>query len=276
MLSFLFSIYIFIIIAVLINVIFGNYIPETGIDTIIANFNVPLWEFIGETGEKLQFYTFVTTFPLLYILFYKVLKNTKIEITPIAYKLIVITQIFSTALLTIFLTITTLKQEENHYFSLSQNPIALILFSGLLFGSLCLWIKGSQATKKKIKLILLSTAVLTFFQIAIIYRTPFYDLTEACVNHFSAYYTPIYKVFSSQVIGKDFVNLYGFYPYIYEPFLKIIQPVTISKINLINVFLIMLTLFYAAVPIYFFIKNKVIGFTFFMAYVYCFYIINII
>ncbi len=81
-----------------------------------------------------------------------------------------------------------------------------------------------------------------------------------CQHHFYAWWYPVYKVYSGNTIGVNFNNIYGFYPYIVVPVLKILGGVNQHSVSL---FYALAEGFIATayfVFCYRFIKNKLLAF----------------
>ncbi len=274
-LSFLSSTYIYLIAAFVIYAVFRNYMSFKDVDFVVNNFNMPLYYFLPEKAEKLQYFALITGFPILYLIFYKIWESVKLNITEKLYKSVVITEITSATILVLFLYKASLNR-HNFFFTLINNSLEIIILGAFLFYLLYVYQTGS----KKIKIILNTLLGIIMVSAAItigsIYYTPVYDLSASCRHHFSAYFSPIYKVLSGQVIGINFENIYGFYPYIYELILKPIKNISVSHINMINVFLILSSFLFAATTFALNIRNKIVAFVFMLTYIYYFYIFCIL
>ena len=108
-----------------------------------------------------------------------------------------------------------------------------------------------------------SAVISLSFLIFVFYAVSRYDYsaTELYHNlhHYNAWWFPIYKVGSGMTIGTDFTNLYGFYPYLVVPVLKLLGGVNQHSLSLYMAFVFTLM---AACLIGFcgrFFKNKLLG-----------------
>ena len=87
--------------------------------------------------------------------------------------------------------------------------------------------------------------------------------------HYYAWWYPVYKVYSGNTIGVDFNNIYGFYPYIVVPALKLLGGVNQSSVSVLYALLICFVATSYFVFCYRFINNKLLAFiTAFAASVY--------
>lgn len=86
-----------------------------------------------------------------------------------------------------------------------------------------------------------------------------YQMHKVNFHHFYAVWYPIAKVNAGQTVGVDFNSLYGFYPYLAIPILKLLGGVNQTSAS---IFITILLVFVAAVYTAFsfkFIKNKVLA-----------------
>ena len=274
-LAFLSSIYIFVIAAFFIYAIFRNYMPFDNVDYVVDNFNMPLYYFLPEKAEKIQYFSLVFGFPILYTIFFKVWTNVKLNITENIYKTVQIIEVFTTIFLTLFLYKESVFR-HNFFFTLINNKIEILITSIVFFLLLFFYQKGKAKTRNILKILISCIFLYGLVIVGQIYQTPVYDITASCRHHFIAYFSPIYKVLSGLTIGIDFENIYGFYPYIYELILKPFKVITISKISFINTCLIISSLIFTAITIAINVKNKILGFVFILSYIYYFYIFSIL
>ena len=274
-LAFLSSIYIFVIAAFFIYAIFGNYMPFDNIEYVVNNFDMPLYYFLPEKAEKIQYFSLVFGFPILYTIFFKVWTNVKLNITENIYKTVQIIEVAATIFLTLFLYKESVFR-HNFFFTLINNKIEILITSIVFFLLLFFYQKGKDKTRNILKILISCIFLYGLVIVGQIYQTPVYDITASCRHHFIAYFSPIYKVLSGLTIGIDFENIYGFYPYIYELILKPFKVITISKISFINTCLIISSLIFTAITIAINVKNKILGFVFILSYIYYFYIFSIL
>lgn len=273
-LSLLSSIYILIIVACLIQALFGNGLTCDGIDYILKNFNLELRYFMPEKAEKLQFFTLSVMFPFLYIIFFNIYQRIKsIQITETVLNAVQICETAGVIGLVVFLHF---KAPQDYFFIVIKSIPEIMFFLVVSFWALWKYQNGTKKSIAIINSVLILASFLILKSLFGIYYTAVYDLTSSCLHHFSAYFSPVYKVFSGLVIGVDFDNMYGFYPYLYELFFKFTNGISIEKFSLINTVMIILSILFASVPLLLNIKNKVLALVFMSAYVYYFYVFNLL
>ena len=79
------------------------------------------------------------------------------------------------------------------------------------------------------------------------------------LHHYYAWWYPIFKVGSGQVIGVDFHSLYGFYPYIVVPILRLIGGVNQRSATLFVLMLFVIISFCYYLFSYRFIEDKILA-----------------
>lgn len=261
--SFLYTSISLIFIGILIKLFVHDVLD---VQFISAHFNLPLSEFVAEKSEKIQYYLLTFLFPFIYIFMFKLVSKFKSS-KSFDKKFLFISALEFILAVFIFIDLNFLDSEK-YFFKIHSSYliIAMLLVVGLYLTYL--YQVGTVKFKKSMDIVLYS--ILAFFLAVVfwIHFVPSYAYDYINLHHFESYYYPIYKVFSGLTIGYDFNCLYGLYPYIYEPFLKLTGGVSIPKISFISSFLIILSSLSIAAALWFYIKNKVLYFLSVVSFVY--------
>ncbi len=274
-LAFIFSVNFTIIFAFLIKYIAGIFFPDCVPENITEHFNLYVMDFRPENAEKIQFFGCLIFFPIIYMLFIKILDKVLVKVNNKLFNLIAFLEIIIPLLLTVFLCVNIDNDALNILYLGIKSPILYLAWAIISLLLIYLYEKANKKLKYTINtgIGLISAAV--FYTIAKLYYTPTYDFSEASIMHFASYFSPVYKVYSGQTIGVDFTNLYGYYPYFYNIIFKIFNNASVSFFSLINSLLVCLSTFFVFITIFLNVKNKVLAFNFFLTYVYLYNFANI-
>ena len=113
--------------------------------------------------------------------------------------------------------------------------------------------------RKIIGFICLMVCVLSALYVSNLYLTGTPLLNRETLYNFDVYYYPVFEVFNGKVLSLDFNNIYGFYPYILAPILKLTGSISIQKFSLITAILVLITLMSLLAVVWINIKNKLIA-----------------
>lgn len=233
------------------------------------NFALPNNSFVSEKAERLTYIINTLLFiPLFCLSFVAVKKYFKPKDD------IKFLNNFSalTSILLILFLITAIPFALHFYFGINmqfiiKNSALIILF--LFTAGACYYFKdknffeGKTFTAISLILLLLCMAKILFFFPTVIMDQSFMD-----AFHFEAFSYPIYKAEQGLILGNDFRNIYGYYPYFYALLSNIIGAMSTFKITLINAFLLLITWLCGIFYIYKITKNKLFAFLLSIVFIY--------
>ncbi len=224
------------IIALIIN-FFIKDAPDTAF--IAQTFSLNLQYFKPESAEKYAFFISTFLFPFIYIYARHFTAKLKFEI-PQKY-IVLVQSLFIFPITALFFIICN----SSLFF-----PSVLTFTAAFFTAAAVMYILPKiKFTKKAYWTIAVLLCILT----AYICYTPVILFDK---GHFTAYFAPIYKVYSGLIPAVDFNNLYGFYPYIWQPLLYISGGADLAKISIINTVLVCCSLLFIAGFLYLTVRNK--------------------
>ncbi len=217
--------------------------------------------FFPERVEKLQFIICSVLFPLLYVITYKIYEKYGNKANLFVYA-----NYCSWSVFTFLACLTFISLNKNHdalqLFMLFNKDISiLILLLIIIFSPIPLVL--SEKVKERfpsIKIFPATVVVILAVWVIYLFFTKTYDyMGEGLLHHYDAYFYPVYKVYSGQVLGLDFHDNYGFYPYLIVPILKAFGPITIASFSLFMGILSAITFVSFSCFIYKICRNKFIA-----------------
>ncbi len=246
-------------------------LTQEGLDLnfIHNNFAVPDYLFVSERAERLTYIINTLLFiPLFWLSFKAVEKYIKIK-DDIKFLNI------SSSLITIILVMALfagIPYALHFYFDVDlfliiSNFILIIL---LLFTSCaCYYFKDRAFFNTKTFLVLSLIFLFVYiFKILDAFPTEIMDQSFIEAFHFEAFSYPIYKAENGLILGADFKNIYGYYPYFYAFFANIIGPLNTMKITSLTAILLLITWACGIFFIYKITKNKLFALLISIVFVY--------
>ena len=235
-------------------------------DYIVKTYNLPLYFFIPEKPEFCQYAFTSIAFPILFCIFYKLASLIKIKLgNPILFT----TYFFETAIMitVIYIASKVLPKEWAEW--IFDQKIILFILLFLIFQMLFLKLKRII----EVILFFLGACVILFLSWLFVTNT-FFMNNVASVMHADAYFYPVFEVFHGKTLVVDFNSLYGFYPYIIAPILKLF-----GNISMLNFSIFVAVMIFIAFGSIFFVlwqnvKNKILVLVSFCSIIYvtnCFY-----
>lgn len=231
---------------------------ELDVDYINEKFIQPNSQFVAEKSELLQYIILTVSFPILFIIYFFLMKNIKYKENTNIEK---ISRIINVVILftIIFIILAIIIKQRLFYMehSLYKYNVVLLVILYILFLIALKIYKG-----KNIKLI--NGLVYAFIAIIIgfisyLYINPTYEQSNFMIIHVDAYYYPIFKIISGLIPGVDFNSIYGYYSYFYSMIMNIFgngdNIYLFSCIIAVTVFIMLsnITLFLNK-----FVKNKIL------------------
>ena len=114
-----------------------------------------------------------------------------------------------------------------------KNKLPLVLICAFfLFAVAFVHLRGRLRTANEIAAVIVSVAFLFFVLWAVGKFNYMFSYSSYNLHHFSAWWNPIYKVGSGMTLGDGFNELYGFYPYLVVPVLKLFGGVNQESLTL--------------------------------------------
>ena len=214
--------------------------------------------FWPEAPERARFIMTTVLFPVFFVSFYWFVSKVKIQRSLILFAGYIFPVVLFFEIFVFFI-----ENAANQY--IFQNslfykaPLPAVICSIFLFAILWIPQQKYQNMRKIIEFICLAACVLSVFYIFNLYLTGTPTLNEQTLYNFDVYYYPVFEVFYGKVLMVDFNNVYGFYPYILAPILKLTGSISIQKFNVITAVLVLITLLSLLAVVWINIKNKVIA-----------------
>ncbi len=247
-----------------------NHLDES---YILANFVVPLADFVSERSEKLQYMICTVSFPVLYLVFHFALRKVRWSVSEANVQRI-LSVLFIAAVFGILWIVyikpfyldafsLRLKSHYQYEFVLNRLTATDILFAGGcgVLCCLCLYYYAKKPGHRTIDrlLFLVGLAFVLLAAWRYVTKTYIFDGDWFTTYHFDAYFYPVYKVYSGQTPLIDFKNLYGFYPYFLAPILALMGGATMYHFSLITAALVaacFLSIFFSMTLL---LKNRLIS-----------------
>lgn len=241
-----------------------SFVPnKLDMDAIAAKFVVDTNEFLSERSEMLQYMVCTVAFPIFYIFYVFLLRKFQFnrfhldaEKMQQFYNLLFL---FSACAITLIVALNPFYLSA---FQISDTNLSRTLFP-ILFGvcgPLCVfWLeKKPRAQILNIALYLIGAFFVMLVAWYFVTETYVFDDGIAVMNHFDAYFYPVYKVFSGQTPLIDFKNLYGFYPYFLAPILSLMGGATMYHFSIIMAVLVAVSFLSVFTSLYLLCKNKLL------------------
>lgn len=230
-----------------------NFIPnEQDTEYIESTYIQQISSFVPEKSEFIQYAVLTVSFPLLFILFYKIIdnkiniKNNKVE-KYIDYVIVIgilLLSVIIFAIKNVYIEQTILK---NNFILFC---IGLIIISGIM-------VLYSKHQNKIDTLVYLMIAILIGI-ISWAHINPSYDQSLYMIHHVDAYFYPIYKINSGLVAGIDFNSIYGYYSYFFSFMMNLFNQHSMLFFSIIIAILICISLGGLAIFANKLIKNKIV------------------
>lgn len=248
-----FTFIITIIIMIIVGYMIYVMIPNTlDIEYITTNYIKSISYFEAEQSERIQFVVLTISFPILYILIYKIMQKIQIKVKDYKRTYNIFTTINVVAIA--ILIINIIKKEL-----LIQSVLVGIIYI------ICFKIYNITKSKKIIKYCLYFATTLIICIISYLYINPTFEQLRYISHHVDAYYYPVLKITSGLTPYIDFTPLYGCYSYVFAFLQTIFNDNSLLFFSIINAIIVAIVLINFALIINRVIKNKVIAFTTFLA-----------
>jgi hypothetical protein len=215
-----------------------------------------------EPYEMLQYALFIVLYPVAFLLFYRWFSNLKCKSRE---KALVYYNLANMALPFVILAIMLFAyyiMYGVYYDEFGEmQPSSVIVSVGAAY-LLSLIIKSSnKLDRKKQKILFFVIMIFTavFYLTRALRLDVFHLQTEYHQHHFYAWWYPIYKVLSGKTAGVDFENIYGLYPYLAAPVIKLLGGANAKSFAIyFAICLLSVAAGYFAF-MYVFVRNKVLG-----------------
>ena len=239
---------------------FLKYVPnDIDMGKINAVYFINPISICPEAPERAAYIMTTFLFPTFFVLFYLLVSKIKIKQSVILYSGLIFPVVLFLEIL-----ICYIENAANPYiFRISllyKAPLLTIICSIFLFLLLRIPQQKNQNIRKIMEFSCLTVCVLSTFYVTSLYLTGTPTLNSATFHDFDVYYYPVFEVFNGKVLTVDFNNIYGFYPYLLVPILKLTGSISIQKFSFIVAVLILITLGSLLAVVWINIKNKIIAF----------------
>ena len=243
--------------------IITGYVPGD-VSAYADVFRADLLKSCAPENDLTAYAAFIVIYPVCYVIFIRLfgrifeafksdkLSNISETVNTLWSICISVFAVFGTALL------YASPRYSVHLYGADKLPLVAVC-TVFLFVMCLAYNKGKLRTTVQIA----STVISFSFLIFVFYAVSRYDYSATSLyhnlHHYNAWWFPIYKVGSGMTIGTDFTNLYGFYPYLVVPVLKLFGGVNQQRLSLYMAFVFTLM---AVCLIGFcnrFFKNKLLG-----------------
>lgn len=238
---------------------FLKYVPnDIDMGKIKATYYLYFDSFKPEAPERARYIMTMLLFPVLFVLFY-----WRIARMNISRSVILFTRYFPPVIL-IFEIIAFFVENSAQSYIIQKSifykyPLPTMLCFFAFFALLWIPQQKYHRTRKIIEFVFLSACVLFGVYISLLYITGTPTLNSQTFADFDVYYYPVFEVFNGKTLMVDFNNIYGFYPYLIVPILKLTGSISIQKFNFIVAILILISLLSLLLVVWINIKNKIIA-----------------
>ncbi len=214
--------------------------------------------------DMIGYAAFVVMYPLLHTAFIRLFRRLfSAESKPVLKSCAIVDFLWSAAVFVFGFAMLAVFYMHPYYadrFLFGRNKLPLAVICAVFVFAVCFVHKRKRLrAANEIAAVILGVA----FLVLVMYAVGKYNYTLSYssynLHHFSAWWNPVYKVGSGLTLGDGFNELYGFYPYLVVPVLKLFGGVNQQSLSLYMslVFVVM-----AACVIgfcYRFFKNKLLG-----------------
>ncbi|MBR6034100.1 MAG: hypothetical protein IKP28_05155 [Clostridia bacterium] len=221
--SFKFSMIITLLIIICLGAIISFLPGSIDKEFIEENFLPDSSLFVSEKSELLQYIVLTISFPILFMISYKIINKVTYSKTS---KLNVINNIMNSMIMVVLGLIIlaiiicgNFAPGINCYIA-NHNFIAFV-FSYAMF--VILFQSYIKYKSKITDIIVYGLMYSLFFIFAYLFVLPNFEQDYYMAHHFDAYYYPVYKTLSGLTIGIDFNCIYGYYAYVYSAILSLFQ-----------------------------------------------------
>jgi hypothetical protein len=252
---------------------FLKYVPnDIDMGKIKATYYVYFDSFLPEAPERARYVMTTFLFPVFFVFFYWLAGKLKIKQSVILKAGFVFSVILFFEIL-IFCVENAANQYILQYSLFYKAPLTAFICSIFLFLLLRIPKQKHQNIRKIVKFICLTVCVLLTLYIFSLYITGTPTLTSQTLFNFDVYYYPVFEVFNGKVLMVDFTNIYGFYPYLLVPILKLTGSISIAKFSFITAALTLITLLSLLAVVWINIKNRILALIGYFAIVFFMFII---
>ena len=216
-------------------------------------------------NDLMAYAAFVVVFPVCYVLFMHLFRRLFGGFSPLKFSKLsrgvdfLWSGAVSFAALAFVAIIYIHPDYANRYFY-GRDKIPLVLICAVfLFAAGFAYCRGKFRTVSEIAAVVIGVAFLLFVLYAMGNHNYMYSYTGYNIHHYSAWWFPVYKVGSGLTLGDGFNELYGFYPYLIVPVLKLFGGVNQESLSL---YIAIIFTLMAACLLFFcnrFFKNKLLG-----------------
>lgn len=231
---------------------------ELDVERILSTYVLPLEDFFAERPERCQYMVLTVLFPIVYMLFYALLRRVRIRpgvlfacevLYPVGFAAAVYLFYHTSSLDTFFIS------KSAYYF----DPMLAVLFSTLCLLLLALYPVMSRTARLVQNSMCMSACIVFALVVAGLYVTQCYYNNVNTLHHFDAYYYPVFEVYHGKTLLYDFNDLYGFYPYFIAPVLRLTGGISILRFSLVMAGLILVVNLSFFAVVWMNVKNKVIA-----------------
>ena len=239
---------------------FLQYIPNSvDTDYISKHFFLVIVSFQPEAPERAVYIMSTFLFPVLFAFFYWTFSKLTFKPSTILSYNNLFPAVFICELI-LFISENLYKPYIFKYGLVYKYPLLVIAFSLLLI----LFMFLIQDKYLKLRTVLsylgLLVCILCALYVSSLFITDSYAQNNTALFHFNAYYYPVFEVFNGKVLMIDFPNIYGFYPYLLAPILKLTGSITILKFSVIMAVLIFIAAISLLAIVWVNTSNKLIAF----------------
>lgn len=212
---------------------------------------------IPEPHEFTQYVVAVLTIPIFFIIFYKIICQITLKLSGDTLKCFNIVQTFSLIIIMAIFICGYVCIYRGYLIDSRIDILYLIIAFLFAFALMLMYrtkiVLGLSYAKRRF--VFFAMMIVTILSCSII-TSQLNFMQSHLMNtlyHYYAWWYPIFKVGSGQVIGVDFHCLYGFYPYLVVPFLRLF-----GGINQRSAILFLLLLFIIISISYYFFSYRFI------------------
>ncbi len=216
-------------------------------------------------NDLVAYAAFVVIFPVCYVLFMHLFRRLFGDFSPLRHaKLINAVDFLWSAAVSFaalaFVAIIYIHPDYANRYFYGRDKILLVLICALfLFAVGFAYSRNKLRTVNEISAVVIGVLFLLFVLYTMGNHNYMYSYSAYNIHHYSAWWFPIYKVGSGLTLGDGFNELYGFYPYLIVPVLKLFGGVNQESLSL---YISIIFTIMAACLLFFcnrFFKNKLLG-----------------
>ncbi|MEI6132321.1 MAG: hypothetical protein WCQ41_05810 [Bacillota bacterium] len=249
---YLIAVFVSLAIAGLVIYLLKDLPEKYNLQELAAKYNLNTASFIPERHEFLQYALGTLIFPIMFCVSFKILSLIKfknlstLNISEKIVRSIELLMIFGAA---VFADLIFQKNWIENIFSIFTLFVLILIF----------YFQQVKGIWEKIFYYIFGAAEITvLLYIAFLYVTKNYFINDN-VWHFDAYYYPVFEVFNGKTLITDLSGLYGYYPYIIAPILKLFGQINMFNFSIVMAVLVLITFGCIAGFIWQNTRNKVLS-----------------